>query len=598
MSGELRFGLRLLGSQLLTSLVAFAFAAFLAARLLMLDAAAAEEAHRGFLVGFFVHALVLTLGAAREIKLARGLFRALSLGLKISATETFHLYRVSMYLSGFALLGAVISALVIALVPLGAATVPASVRGSFGLFGFTALLGFHLAGYVALRQIVGQVLTRVDPGVAGRASRVHALTLQRTGTIALRVALGVGLSVYFVAQGALLQTGAHVRAALDAQRREIARDLDTVMAMGPPEVRAAIEPKARAAGMSQAGAPTAPSLTIAGAPAPLSGRSGFALVVFVIAFVASASALLAGAGLGRSYARALSRAAEEIRSMGDDAPGVRVELLDTSRYRDVTDLLFAVGELGHLFQRFAIAQNTAAASNVRTERMRAQFLTSMSHDLKAPMNAVLGFAELLSRHHLTAGQAENVQIVKQRGEELMLLIQTVLDSARLEAESFVMDASSQSLEGLMREAVQKAAELGSDHDVEIVCELHEEHEIVVDPERLTFAFLLLLRTAQRLTSPGLEVQVRAGGHRSLGIVELIIESSGGALAPAELSRMFEAFHYTAEARKFGSLGLGLSLAQSIIALSRGTIDISAADSGALRIAVKLPTPRDTDPSLM
>ncbi len=597
MSYELRFGARLLGSQLLAALVAFVFAAFLAARLLVLDAAGTGEAHRAFVLGFLVHALVLGAGALQAARHTAPLFGALAAGSKITPTDVFHLYRVSNHLSGYALVGAVLSAVVVALVPLGAATMPVSVRISFGLFGFTALLGFHLAGYVLLRRLVGQELLRVPPVMAGRASRVHAATLQRTGTIALRVALGVGLSVYFVAQGALLQSAAHVRASLESQRREIAADLDVVTAMGPPSVRAKIQPLARSSGMTETGVSAALAV-VPGAPAPLTGRIGFAFVVFTFAFLASAGALGAGALLGRSYARALQGAADEIRSMGDAAAGVRAMLLDTSRYRDVTDLLFAVGELGHLFQRFAIAQNTAAASNVRTERMRAQFLTSMSHDLKGPMNAVLGFAELLSRHPLTPGQAENVHIVKQRGEELLLLIQTVLDSARFEAESFVLEPSPQILEVLVGDAVQKTVDLGNDHDVEVMADLHDEHEVVVDPERLTFALLLLLRTAQRLTSPGLEVYVRAGGQRSLGIVELVIESSGGTLAPAELSRMFEAFHYTTEARKFGSLGLGLSLAQSIVALSRGNIEVSAAESGALRITVRIPTPRDTDPSML
>lgn len=594
MRPELRFGLRLFAAQLLASVIAFTFAALLASRLLVLDVAGAAEAQRAFGLGLCVHAGIVGVGAWRAARQSAALFAAMSSNEKLAPTTVFHLYRVSVDVSGFALIGAVIAAAAMALVPMGAATMPLSVRVSFGLFGFTSLLGFHLAGFVLLRQIVGDVLVRVPPAVAGRASRVHAITLQRTGTIALRVALGAGLSVYFVAQGALLQSGAHVRASLEAQRREIALDLDVVTAMGSPDARARVLPLARAAGMTETGVAT--TLRVGpGTPEPLTSRSGFALVVFLVAFLASASAMVAGGLLGRSYARALSRAADEIRSMGDDAQGVRVELLDTSRYRDVTELLFAVGELGHLFQRFAIAQNTAAASNVRTERMRAQFLTSMSHDLKAPMNAVLGFAELLSRHELTAGQAENVHIVKQRGEELLLLIQTVLDSARLEAESFVMEPSSYVLETLVREAAQKTLELGNDHGVEVVTDLHDEHEIIVDAERLTFALVLLLRTAQRLTSPGLQVHVRSGGERSLGVVTLVIESSGGALAAAELSRMFEAFHHTTEARKFGSLGLGLSLAQSIVALSRGSIAVSAAESGALRIDMRLPTPRDTDP---
>lgn len=592
MKPETRFALRLFASQGFIALLAFGFAAFFASRLLVLDAAAAVSARSSYLLGFCVHVLVLGIGTVRETQ--RNALVLQRDPADARPPDVYYLYRVSLHLVGFALIGCVLSVVAMSLAPIGDA--PLAVRGSVALLGFNALIGLHLGGYVMLRHIVGGELTHALPAVAGQASRLHSMAQSRTGTISLRMALGVGVSVYFVAQGALLQTGAHLRAALEEGRLETARDLETVLSMASPEVRSKIEPLAHAASMSASRVSQTPSHP-AGAPAPLRGRGGGVAAGFLFSLLISLGALGAGSLLGRSYAGALRRVAREIRGMGEEAQGVRAELLDTSRYRDVTDLLLAVGELGYLFQRFAIAKNTAAVSNIRTERMRAQFLTSMSHDLKAPMNAVLGFAELLSRHPLSAGQHESVTIIKQRGEELMLLIQTVLDSARLEAQSFVLSPEPHVLEQLVQASLERSADLGNDGEVEVLADLTEAHDVSVDGERVRFAILLLLRTAMRLTSAGLAVYVRVVGRRSLGQVELVIESSGGTLSPAELSRVFEAFHYTADARKFGSLGLGLSLAQSIVVLSRGAIEVSSADNGALCIVVRLPTQRDTDPAL-
>src|SRR5262249_42185106 len=104
-----------------------------------------------------------------------------------------------------------------------------------------------------------------------------------------------------------------------------------------------------------------------------------------------------------------------------------------ARFQSVSALMKAADELGGVFREFAGAQQRAIDARGATERMRGLFLASISHDLQAPLNALLGFADLVSRGALTEGQKESVAIIAQRGRELLYLINTILDSARVEA---------------------------------------------------------------------------------------------------------------------------------------------------------------------
>ena len=73
----------------------------------------------------------------------------------------------------------------------------------------------------------------------------------------------------------------------------------------------------------------------------------------------------------------------------------------------------------------------------------------MSHELKAPLNAVLGFAAILEQGPLTDGQRESVGIIEQRGRELQYLIETILDTARAAAGELSLELEHTSVEALV-----------------------------------------------------------------------------------------------------------------------------------------------------
>ena len=123
-----------------------------------------------------------------------------------------------------------------------------------------------------------------------------------------------------------------------------------------------------------------------------------------IAMLALGLASGLGVLIGRSFAGDVALATRELQAMGvaDILRGGRMR--GGARFQSVAALLAAVDHLGGLFREFARAQQRAIAARAATERMRALFLASMGHDLKAPLNAILGFADLVSRGPLTEAQ--------------------------------------------------------------------------------------------------------------------------------------------------------------------------------------------------
>ena len=83
----------------------------------------------------------------------------------------------------------------------------------------------------------------------------------------------------------------------------------------------------------------------------------------------------------------------------------------------------------------------------------------MSHDLKAPLNAILGFAELVSRGPLSDGQRESVTIIEQRGRELLHLVDTILDAARVEAGALTVSPEWTHAGDVVMQAILGAREL-------------------------------------------------------------------------------------------------------------------------------------------
>ena len=175
----------------------------------------------------------------------------------------------------------------------------------------------------------------------------------------------------------------------------------------------------------------------------------------------------------------------------------------------------------------------------------------MSHDLKAPLNAILGFAELVSRGVLTEGQRESVTIIEQRGRELLHLIDTILDAARVEAGELTVSPEWTRVGDVVMPAVMDAQELTGGTNIPIVGEIQPGvPRVLVDPVRLTQALKAIILAASRFAERG-RIVVRATIPAAGEQVRIDVEVSGRSTSAADRERIFDAFKHSEGARRHG-----------------------------------------------
>jgi signal transduction histidine kinase len=469
-----------------------------------------------------------------------------------------------------------------------------------------------LPAYVTMRASVARVLELVSVESAREA-------LEHLGTKGLRIArvrqrllAAVVAPVAFVALGASLLVHAHLRAFDTTSRETDAAELaQGVFDVVDNDIRgrhAAVEAAAQRGfdvelshadalfsvgrnddGMTLLTVPMSDGhATVRFLTARVSPWTG---VYLGLAAVALSIAWLLGHRIGRLFANDVGMATRELEAIGvaDVVRGAPVRA--SARFQSVAQLKAATDALAGVFREFARAQQRAIDARTATERTRALFLASMSHDLKAPLNAILGFAALVSRGTLTEGQGESIAIIERRGRELLYLIETILDAARVEAGELTVTPEYTQVGDVLMPAVLGARDLIDAANVQIVGEVHPgAPRILADRERLTQALTAIILVAARFGERG-HVLVRGGVPEEGKDLRIDVEVAGRGAGAGDREKIFDAFRHTDRARRHGSLGLGPSLARAIVELHGGKVAVEAKDAAGTVFHVWVPCER-------
>ncbi len=470
-----------------------------------------------------------------------------------------------------------------------------------------------LPAYVSLRAAVSHVLELAPIGAARQARAMLEFSHWRLSSVRSRILIAVALSVAFVALGASLLVLAHVRVfnreARETSATELARSTMEVIDGSVAGRNEAIA-EARHFGFQLNASPmpamfraerterdtrlTVPldegHATIVFGRRPTDPVSGIYLLLTL-----AATALAAGLGsrVGAAFAADVTLATRSVQGIGVEDVLRGARLRRDARFSCVANLTTSVDQLGDVFREFAAAQERAIEARASTERMRGLFLASMSHDLKAPLNAILGFAALASRHPMTHPQRQSIAIIEQRGRELLHLLQTILDAGRVEAGALVLGREMTKPGELVTQALQEARNLVQESGVSLVGEISQDApSVLVDPTRIVQALAAVILTAARFVQHG-TLLVRATVPSPTDRLRLDVEVPPPGIADSELEKIFEAFKYPERARQHGSLGLGLSLARSILELHRGTIEATNAPSTGTQFTIWIPVKDQT-----
>ena len=234
-------------------------------------------------------------------------------------------------------------------------------------------------------------------------------------------------------------------------------------------------------------------------------------------------------------------------------------------------------------RRAALAiDNARLYSNAQeANRAKDEFLANLSHELRTPMTAILGWAHLLQLGDLEAEQiALGLRTIRQSGEAQAKLIDDLLDVSRIVTGKMQLNTAEVRLADIARGAIAaiRPAADGKRHSLEV--EVRAEDAVVLgDASRLQQVFWNLLSNAVKFTPPGGVVRVRLADRDADNVV-LTVEDSGEGIASEFLPLVFERFRQAATAaRGRTGLGLGLAIAKELVEMHGGSIAAASGGRG-------------------
>ena len=225
-----------------------------------------------------------------------------------------------------------------------------------------------------------------------------------------------------------------------------------------------------------------------------------------------------------------------------------------------------------------------AKTGAETVVPEQQFLRLMSHEMRTPLNGVIGMLGLLSRTRLDGAQRAYAEAARSSAEHLLGLVNDLLDYARLEAGKLEFDHAPVDLEALVRGVAELLSPRAHEKGLEIAWSVAPEAvDIMGDEGRLRQVLFNLAGNAVKFTETGgVRIAVeRTGGSIKSPRLAFIIDDTGPGVPAEARARIFEEFGHVdaSDASRFGGAGLGLAVVSKLAAAMHGAVTVADRPDG-------------------
>lgn len=239
---------------------------------------------------------------------------------------------------------------------------------------------------------------------------------------------------------------------------------------------------------------------------------------------------------------------------------------------------------------------------IRLANARSELVAQVSHDMRTPLNGILGMTQLMLEGDVTDEQREFLSIVSSSGESLLTLVNDLLDHSKLEAGKLKIDAIAFDLPHTIQDVVASldftAEERGLSLDYEIADTAPTQ--VVGDPGRVRRALVNLVGNAIKFTPTGSVTVGVTVDSESEGSVRFLfrVTDTGIGLSRERAEAIFEPFEQATDstASEFGGTGLGLSISRKLVELMGGEMWVESAEGegSTFLFTIRLGLVEDTD----
>lgn len=245
-------------------------------------------------------------------------------------------------------------------------------------------------------------------------------------------------------------------------------------------------------------------------------------------------------------------------------------------------------ELGDLARSFHSMTTQLSELN----RLKAEFVSKTSHNLKTPINVIGGYAEMLEDGvygKLPEGQGDAVRGIREQVDALSTQVRQLVDLSRVEAHAFTVRIQPLYVADLLLGVQRSFEALARQRNIEfrVITDPSAPATIFGDEDRLRNELLgNLLANAFKFSDTGDTVTVLAKG--SGGRLEFHVSDTGLGIAPAELDQIFDRYYQTSSGKRASGSGLGLAIAKEVVTRHGGTITASSEEGKGATFLVVLP----------